>query len=265
MANKQNQNAAKKDGMQKLIIGMIVAAAAVVIATVVVAISLISMSISESKNHKPADTKPSETKPATEAATEKLEPHMETIQKEIDSMKVSDFSETDEESEYVKITVKGHGDIVVRLRADMAPITAKNFQDHVKKKTYDGLTIHRVMKGFMIQGGDPDGNGSGGAGTPIDGEFKENGFINDLAHIKGVISMARRGNDMNSATSQFFICNADARKSLDGKYAAFGYVVAGLDVVDSISDVAVKDNGAGEKSKPVETIVIEKVCFVTKG
>ena len=189
---------------------------------------------------------------------------MTAIQAEIDSMKVEDFTETDKKTEYVKITVKDHGDIIVRLRPDVAPITVKNFQKLVGEKFYDGLTFHRIYKGFMIQGGDPKGNGTGGSGTTIKGEFEKNGVTNELSHITGVISMARRSTPMDSATSQFFICNADASGNLDGSYAAFGYVVAGLDTVMSISDVEVTTNAGGEKSQPLEKVTIVSIRFVKK-
>ena len=189
---------------------------------------------------------------------------MNAVISEIDSMSVSSFTETTEKTEFVKFTVKDHGEFVVRLRADIAPITVENFQKLVSEKFYDGLTFHRVMKGFMIQGGDPKGDGTGGSGTTIKGEFSQNGVRNQLSHITGVISMARRSMPLDSATSQFFICNDDsAARSLDGGYAAFGYVVAGLETVLMISDVEVTSNGR-EMSKPVETVVMERVCFVTK-
>jgi peptidyl-prolyl cis-trans isomerase B (cyclophilin B) len=188
---------------------------------------------------------------------------MNAVINEIDSMSVSSFTETTEKTEFVKFTVKGHGEFVVRLRADIAPITVENFQKLVSEKFYDGLTFHRIIKGFMIQGGDPKGDGTGGSGTTIKGEFSQNGVRNQLSHIAGVISMARRSMPLDSATSQFFVCNADASRSLDGGYAAFGYVVAGLETVLMISDVEVTANGR-EMSKPVEKVVIEKVCFVTK-
>lgn len=201
-------------------------------------------------------------------ATDSPDPNadMAAIKAEIDSMKVEDFTETTRKTEYVKLTIKDHGDVIIRLREDIAPITVANFQKLVGEGFYDGLTFHRVMKGFMIQGGDPDGDGSGGSGTSIKGEYAINGVQNDLSHITGVISMARKGDpEYNSATSQFFICNADASYSLDGKYAAFGYVVAGLDAVMSVSDVEVEYNAYGtEKSVPVETVTIEKICFVSK-
>ena len=186
------------------------------------------------------------------------------VENEIDSMSMMEFVETSEKTEFVKFTVKGYGEFVVRLRADVAPITVDNFQKLVSEKFYDGLTFHRIMKGFMIQGGDPKGDGTGGSGATIKGEFSQNGVRNQLSHIAGVISMARRSMPLDSATSQFFVCNADASRSLDGGYAAFGYVVAGMETVLMISDVEVTYSSSGEMSKPVEKVVIEKVCFVTQ-
>ena len=202
-------------------------------------------------------TTPSTSAPSTSTVD------MSAVKAEIDSMEVADFTETTQTSEYVKITIKNFGDVVIRLRSDIAPITVANFQKLVGEGFYNGLTFHRIMQGFMIQGGDPKGDGTGGSGTTIKGEFKINGIQNDLSHVAGVISMARRNTPYDSATSQFFICNADASASLDGKYAGFGYVVAGLDVVLTVSEVEVQSNGS-ENSKPVEPVVIEKICFVTK-
>lgn len=192
------------------------------------------------------------------------EADMEAIKAEINSMELSDFTETDKATDYVRITVKNHGDIVLRLRSDIAPKTVKNFKKLVAEGFYDGLMFHRIMEGFMMQGGDPKGDGTGGSANKIKGEFLQNGVRNDLSHIKGVISMARGGQDMNSASCQFFICNADASVSLDGKYAGFGYVVAGLETVDSASSVEVKENASGEISVPVTPVIIEKVTFVKK-
>ena len=190
---------------------------------------------------------------------------MTAVAAEIDSMGVSQFAETTEKTEYVKFTVKDYGEFVIRLRADVAPITVDNFQNLVAEKFYDGITFHRVMKNFMIQGGDPDGNGTGGSDKAIKGEFAANGVRNQMSHIAGVISMARRSDDMNSATSQFFICNDDASYSLDNQYAAFGYVVAGMETVLLISDTEVTYNAYGtEKSVPLTKVVMEKVCFVEK-
>ena len=139
----------------------------------------------------------------------------------------------------VEMKVKGYGTVTILLDATTAPVTVQNFLALVKDGFYDGLTFHRVMSGFMIQGGDPKANGSGDSGkAPIKGEFSENGWDNDIDHIRGVISMARTS-DPNSATCQFFICNADARASLDGKYAAFGYVLSGMNIIDEITSLTI--------------------------
>ena len=117
--------------------------------------------------------------------------------------------------------------------ADIAPITVTNFVNLAKKGFYNGLTFHRIMSGFMIQGGDPNGDGTGGSEETIKGEFKSNGVENTMSHKRGVISMARTQNDPDSASSQFFIVQADS-DFLDGDYAAFGKVTAGMDIVDKI-------------------------------
>ncbi len=192
---------------------------------------------------------------------------MEAVKTEIGSMKAEDFVETDKKTEYVKITVKGYGDMILRLRADVAPITVANFQNLVAEGFYNGVGYHRIMKGFMIQGGDPNGDGnSDPSQKTIKGEFSANGVRNDLLHMKGVISMARTSMP-DSASSQFFLCNDTndtVTYSLDGKYAGFGYLVAGLDVLDAISNVEVTYSSRGELSVPVEPVVMEKVCFVKK-
>ncbi len=139
------------------------------------------------------------------------------------------------EIHYVEMCVKGYGKMVILLDATTAPITVENFLSLVEDGFYDGLTFHRIIKDFMIQGGDPDGDGTGGSENKIYGEFASNGWENDLSHVRGVISMAR-SNSPDSASSQFFICNADATESLDDKYAAFGYVVEGMSVVDEITE-----------------------------
>lgn len=137
---------------------------------------------------------------------------------------------------HVEIQVKDYGTIKVELDADAAPITVTNFVNLAKKGFYDGLTFHRIMSGFMIQGGDPRGDGTGGSDQTIKGEFSQNGVENNLLHTRGAISMARsRAND--SASSQFFIVHEDS-KHLDGSYAAFGYVTEGMDVVDRICEDA---------------------------
>ncbi len=147
------------------------------------------------------------------------------------------------------------GKIVMRLYADIAPITVANFQKLVSEGFYDGLTFHRIMSGFMIQGGDPKGDGTGGS-TPIKGEFLANGVPNSLSHKRGVISMARRGDSMNSGSCQFFIVHEDSTH-LDGQYAAFGEVISGMEIVDEIAETEVKYNGT-EKSSPVNPVTIVK-------
>ncbi len=144
--------------------------------------------------------------------------------------------------------------IKIELDETAAPITVKNFKKLVSEGFYDGLTFHRVIKGFMIQGGDPLGNGTGGSKENIYGEFKSNGFDNPIQHVRGTISMARAMNP-NSASSQFFIMHADA-PYLDGQYAAFGHVVEGMDVVDAIANERTNMN-----DKPLHPVVMKKVTL----
>lgn len=144
---------------------------------------------------------------------------------------------------HVAITVRDYGTITVELDADAAPITVQNFLDLADSGFYDGLTFHRIMEGFMIQGGDPEGTGMGGSDKTIKGEFSANGVENPLSHTRGAISMAR-SSAMDSASSQFFIVQKDST-FLDGQYACFGYVTNGMDVVDAIAADAqpTDDNG----------------------
>ncbi len=143
---------------------------------------------------------------------------------------------------HVEIDVKDYGVISVELDADTAPITVTNFIDLAEAGFYDGLTFHRIIDGFMIQGGDPLGNGTGGSDSPIKGEFSNNGVENNISHVRGTISMARAPSSYNSASSQFFIVQTDTT-SLDGDYAAFGTVTDGMDIVDAIcKDTPVQDN-----------------------
>lgn len=146
----------------------------------------------------------------------------------------SDFGVDFSKNVKVKITVENYGDIELELYPDVAPVSVRNFAYLAKQGFYDGLIFHRVIDGFMIQGGDPSGTGTGGSENSIFGEFSENGFENKLAHEAGVISMART-NEKNSASSQFFICD-DTSSHLDGQYAAFGKVTSGLDIVHKIAD-----------------------------
>ncbi len=155
--------------------------------------------------------------------------------------------ETDKEDKYmsgkhnIAIEIEDYGTIKVELDADVAPITVTNFIKLVNDGFYDGLTFHRIIDGFMIQGGDPLGNGTGGSSETIVGEFSDNGHDNNISHKRGVISMAR-SMTYNSASSQFFIMHQDT-PSLDGKYAAFGHVTSGMDIVDKIcEDTEVEDD-----------------------
>ena len=141
------------------------------------------------------------------------------------------------------ITVRDYGTITVELDADAAPITVQNFLDLAGSGFYDGLTFHRIMEGFMIQGGDPEGTGMGGSDKTIKGEFSANGVENPLSHTRGAISMAR-SSAMDSASSQFFIVQKDST-FLDGQYACFGYVTDGMDVVDAIAADAQPTDGNG--------------------
>ena len=156
----------------------------------------------------------------------------------------------------VEIEVENYGTIVVELDADEAPITVTNFVDLVEEGFYDGLTFHRIIDGFMIQGGDPNGDGSGGSGRTIKGEFSSNGVDNSIDHVRGVISMARSSLP-NSASSQFFIVQEDSHH-LNGEYAAFGHVTSGMEIVDAIcEDVQVEDtNGTVlPENQPVITSI----------
>ena len=152
----------------------------------------------------------------------------------------------------VRITMDSGKTIRLELYPEIAPVTVENFLDLVKKGFYNGLTFHRIIPGFMIQGGDPSGNGTGGPGYKIKGEFRSNGVKNDLKHERGVISMARAF-DPNSAGSQFFIMHEDT-PHLDGEYAAFGKVIEGLDTVDEIASVE-----TGFQDAPVNKVIMEKV------
>lgn len=160
---------------------------------------------------------------------------------------------------HAEITVKDYGTIKVELDADTAPVTVTNFISLAKEGFYDGLTFHRIISGFMIQGGDPQGNGTGGSDHTIKGEFSANGVKNSISHKRGVISMAR-AQDYDSASSQFFIMHKDS-DSLDGDYAAFGHVTEGMEVVDKIcEDTEVEDrNGT---VTPENQPVIESVKVI---
>lgn len=161
-----------------------------------------------------------------------------------DTAETAETAETDEllnGLHHAEIEVQDYGTIALELDADTAPISVTNFVNLAKSGFYDGLTFHRIIDGFMIQGGDPLGNGTGGSEVSIKGEFSDNGVENDISHVRGVISMAR-SMDPDSASSQFFIVHEDST-FLDGQYAAFGHVTEGMKIVDQIcADTPVQDN-----------------------
>ena len=178
------------------------------------------------------------------------------------SSEIEDNSGLPEVGNYlVTIDIADYGVIELELYGSVAPLTVTNFVNLVNDGFYDGLTFHRIIDGFMIQGGDPLGNGMGGSENTIIGEFVANGVDNTLSHKRGVISMAR-SQDFNSASSQFFIVHEDST-FLDGQYAAFGEVISGMDVVDAICDsVTVEDDNGTvlkENQPVISSITVEKV------
>ncbi|MDO5382132.1 MAG: peptidylprolyl isomerase [Eubacteriales bacterium] len=161
---------------------------------------------------------------------------------------------------HISIEVENYGTISAELDADVAPITVTNFVNLANSGFYDGLTFHRIIDGFMIQGGDPDGNGTGGSDEKIKGEFRLNGVENNISHVRGTISMAR-SSSYNSASSQFFIMQKDT-PSLDGQYAAFGKVTDGMDIVDKICKDAKATNQNGVITDKSKQPVITKIRVI---
>jgi len=178
-----------------------------------------------------------------------------TKEGELDNMK---FKETEEKTNYVKIEMTTGDLMLLELYPEIAPITVENFQKLVSEKFYDNLIFHRVIKDFMIQGGDPNGTGTGGSKETIKGEFKSNGVENNLKHERGVLSMAR-SRDKDSASSQFFICHQES-SHLDGEYAAFGKLIAGYDTLDKIASTKVNGEtpATTQKMKSIRFVTIEK-------
>ena len=175
------------------------------------------------------------------------------------------FVSCDSEPQFAHIEIENYGTIVVELDADEAPITVENFVKLAEEGFYNGLTFHRIIEGFMMQGGCPNGNGTGNSGQTIKGEFSKNGVNNKISHTRGVISMARGGgypeaNYYNTASCQFFIVHEDS-EFLDGSYAAFGYVVSGMDIVDKICTEAKPTDSNGSISKSKQP-VIKKITIL---
>ena len=161
----------------------------------------------------------------------------------------------------IEMMIENFGAVKIELYPEIAPETVENFVKLIKSGFYDGLTFHRIYPGFMSQGGDPEGNGSGGTET-IKGEFSANGFKNDLSHTRGVISMARLGNDYDSASCQFFIMHEDS-PFLDGQYAAFGKVSEGIEVIDAIADVECSFSPVDmANTKPLEPPMIQYIKVI---
>ena len=192
-----------------------------------------------SKSDTTSETKATKAPKATETAEVTKEPESKTTDTK--------------EKHHAKIKVKNYGTIEVELDGATAPITVANFIKLVNEKFYDGLTFHRIISGFMIQGGDPLGNGTGGSDETIKGEFSSNGVENNISHKRGVISMAR-SSDPDSASSQFFIVQSDSTH-LDGDYAAFGHVTSGMDIVDQICKDAKPTDGNGTIAKDQQPVI----------
>lgn len=248
MANKKKKPAPAAQGWSEKKKNIVTIAVLVAFVALIVGICVIAINCGKSDSDKADDN--------TTNSPETLEPSTSGLE----------VSETP--TDYVQLTVQyvnsegqvATGDIVVHLRADAAPITVQNFKDLVASGFYNGLTFHRIVSGFMIQGGDPKGNGTGGSSATIKGEFTENGYANNLSHTRGVLSMAR-SSAPNSASSQFFIVHA-AATYLDGKYAAFGKLVAGYTVLDNIADVKTTYGSSSEQSTPTQTVRIKSASFV---
>ncbi len=253
---------AKESKQNKLLFGILGGVLAVILIAVVIIVAA-----TRPKN----GTDPQTTEPATTA------PKMEEIDlTPIEGDLSETYTATDTATDLVRMTVsyttkagvKKQGDVYIRLFPDVAPITVANFKNLVGSGFYNGLTFHRIYPGFMIQGGDPKGDGTGSSGTNIKGEFSANGVENNLSHVRGVLSMARGSYSMDSASCQFFIVHSDnAKYSLDGSYAAFGYVVSGMETVDEITEIElVSKTGSIDRvaTSPVSPVTIESAVFVTK-
>lgn len=169
----------------------------------------------------------------------------------------SRYAALEEGENIMFIEVEGYGVMTAELYPEEAPITVANFKKLAGEKFYDGLIFHRVISGFMIQGGDPNGDGSGGSPNKITGEFAINGVQNDIKHERGVLSMARRSYPYDSASSQFFIVH-ETSEHLDGKYAAFGRLTDGIEIVDKIASVGTDSNDKPYKDVVIKTVTAEK-------
>ena len=201
-----------------------------------------------------------ETTTAPAETTEAAETTENAEESKRDESSDSDKAESSESEKTETVSADGKT-FVITLHPDTAPITCENFESLVNEGFYDGLTFHRVVEGFMAQGGDPMGTGMGGSTRKIKGEFASNGVENNLSHKRGVVSMAR-SMEPDTASSQFFICYDDSCTFLDGNYAAFGEVTEGMDVVDDFLKVPRSLGSDGDISSPDKDIIMEKVEMI---
>ena len=235
----------------------------VVVIVMLVAIGIYAVINSNSQSKKQLEENSTNLEGTTNTENSTKENNTENKDEYIQNNQISNESEENNMystgKHHAEIVVKNYGTIVLELDADVAPITVENFANLVNEGFYNGLTFHRIISGFMIQGGDPLGNGTGGSSKTIKGEFASNGVKNSISHVRGTISMARSSMP-NSASSQFFIVHQDST-FLDGQYAAFGTVTSGMEVVDKIcADTAVEDdNGTVAKNNQP---VIEKITII---
>ena len=235
----------------------------VVVIVMLVAIGIYAVINSNSQSKKQLEENSTNIEGTTNTENSTKENNTENKDEYIQNNQISNESEENNMystgKHHAEIVVKNYGTIVLELDADVAQITVENFANLVNEGFYNGLTFHRIISGFMIQGGDPLGNGTGGSSKTIKGEFASNGVKNSISHVRGTISMARSSMP-NSASSQFFIVHQDST-FLDGQYAAFGTVTSGMEVVDKIcADTAVEDdNGTVAKNNQP---VIEKITII---
>ena len=235
-----------KNKPSKGMIAGIIAASAVVLAALILLIVFLTNNNNEEQTNDTISSAP-ESSAASESSG--------SSDTEISSYSPAPLDES--KQYYADIEIQNEGTITVALDYKTAPVTTANFVGLANSGFYDGLTFHRIMEGFMMQGGDPKGNGTGGSENTIVGEFSANGYENNISHTRGTISMARNSLSMDSASSQFFIVQKDST-FLDGQYAAFGHVTSGMEIVDKICSEAepVDDNGSIESSKqPVITSI----------
>lgn len=239
-----------------IIIGMVV-----IVMLVAIGIYAVINSNSQSKKQSKENSTNIEGTTNTENSTK--ENNTENKAENIQNNQISNESEENNMystgKHHAEIVVKNYGTIALELDADVAPITVENFANLVNEGFYNGLTFHRIISGFMIHGGDPLGNGTGGSSKTIKGEFASNGVKNSISHVRGTISMARSSMP-NSASSQFFIVHKDST-FLDGQYAAFGTVTSGMEVVDKICDETAVEDDNGTVAKNNQP-VIEKITMI---